>query len=500
MYKEIDVLMINPPFLQITSRIKSTYPYRYPPPGIFYVTASLLKANFKTEIYNPIYTDKTFGPKREGWPPITEEARAKFKEAYIDYPNSPIWKQIRDYLSQIKPKIVGISITSSCNYDSSTYVARIARELYPDVPIIVGGVHPTELPEQTLECPYFDVAVIGEGEITSVELVDALLNKKPLKDIKGIVFKENGKYIHTEPRPAIMNIDDIAPPLVDTVYDDFPRRSLTTARGCPYKCTFCSQSIIQYKGGKVRYHSPERVLSEIEYWYNKGISSFVIQDSTFTINKKHVSAICEGILEHNWKIDWAAQIRADKTDENILRLMKKAGCSYLWLGAESGSAPILKSIKKGVTPEQIVAASKIVNKVGIDLNIFLIAGFPGEKEENLRDTEHIAEIVSCNGLTPNILTPYLGCEIYDYAVENNLLRTKDWFFYISTFPYVMKKDLSEEVLLEHYNRMLKLSEKKRKKKIRQLFFRPKEAYRKFISRSKTSSLSYIFKKATEAWF
>ena len=213
----------------------------------------------------------------------------------------------------------------------------------------VGGTHPTLDPEGTLAGEEFDYAIRGEGELTFLELADNPEEEK----IKGLSFKKDNQIIHNESRPFIEDLNTLPYPcrdsfLNDTRYLDFGH--LITGRGCPFACAYCASQ--QLWGRTVRFRSVSNVISELEYLktnYNPSVIHFV--DDTFTLNKDRAKEICQQIINKRLGIKWVCDTRVDCLDEELVALIKSAGCIRVKIGAESGSNRILKAMQKGITTE-----------------------------------------------------------------------------------------------------------------------------------------------------
>src|SRR3990172_9064528 len=196
--EEVDILLINPPFFQTPA--DQSYSYYYPPLGLLYVGTVLKEKGYKVKIYNPVFEQKYITVNEPGYPPITPRERNEFKERFIGYPRSPEWVKMISDLSSIKPKLVGITMMTP-QYDLAVLMARCVKEQNPAIPVIVGGVHPSALPHETIANDEFDVVVYGEGEKTAEELMNVFMHgHAPLSSVNGILFKDDGKVIENPPR------------------------------------------------------------------------------------------------------------------------------------------------------------------------------------------------------------------------------------------------------------------------------------------------------------
>jgi radical SAM superfamily enzyme YgiQ (UPF0313 family) len=307
------------------------------------------------------------------------------------------WDDVRAEIKKEDPDIVGIGCLTLWR-NQTIKTARIAKEYNPNIKVVIGGPHATFYPEHMFKMAPVDVVVIGEGEMTIVELVEAFNKGKKLSEIKGIAFLQNGKIIRTETRPLIKSIDEIPFPS----YDDFnlrkynglnfpkklchlTRTAMITSRGCPFACHFCSTS--RYWGRFWRARSPKNVVDEIEWLYNEyDVRLIHFFDDIFTLNRDRVIEICKEILRRELDVLWQAETRVDCVDREMLIWMRKAGCREINYGIESGSAKILRNIDKRITPEQIRKALRMTHEADIRTIGYLIVGNPGEDKDTINET------------------------------------------------------------------------------------------------------------------
>jgi radical SAM superfamily enzyme YgiQ (UPF0313 family) len=369
---------------------------------------------------------------------MTPEGREAFKKKFIGYPDAPEWKKMREELGKVKPKVIGVTMATP-QYDVGLLMARLLREQNPGVPVVAGGVHPSALPEETLNNPEVDVVVYGEGEVTAVELMEAFVKgTRELASVDGIYYKKDGKALHTPPRALIADLDDLPFPMPDPVYAHHPRRAILTSRGCYFRCTFCAQSSIL--GHNVRFRSPENVVEEIEYWYNTGIRSFIIQDSTFTSKVDRAMAIMDLIRERGLKINWGFQTRVDLLPRELMQKAKDSGCDYIWIGVESGDPDILKAIRKGITMDQVRRAVEVIGEFDIETYLYFILGFTEDTFETMRATVEFARELDCYQTSFFMFTPFPGSEAFNDLARDDRLITRDYFYYFWLYPYLIERE------------------------------------------------------------
>jgi radical SAM superfamily enzyme YgiQ (UPF0313 family) len=277
----------------------------------------------------------------------------------------------------------------------------------------------------------FDVGVVGEGEMTLLELVRRVedkgsLAKVDLEQIKGLAFRQDGRIVMTPPRERIQDLDSLPhparhllPPLsayrpTPASYRKLPLAVMMTSRGCPYGCTFCDRGVF---GNLVRAHSPERVLDEIEELIQRyGAREIRFFDDTFTISRKRVVRICEMIIERKLRFPWTCLTRVNTVDRDLLQLMKEAGCWQVLYGLESGDPRMLKILNKGSSVEQNAQAVQWAFEVGLGVRGDFIIGTPGETMESLENTLAFTKRLKLDYAHFNKFVPFPGTELYERLV------------------------------------------------------------------------------------
>lgn len=327
-----------------------------------------------------------------------------------------------------QPDVLGLSATTFSISHAAAF-ASLAKERFPDMTVIIGGPHISAAPLETMErFPMFDVAVIGEGEETLVELLEAMDAASPFSGIPGIVFRYNGKPIATERRQFLTDLDQLPYPawdLLEGFPDNYlpapfkvrktPAASLVTSRGCPNHCIFCDRSVF---GSSCHTFSAEYVTGMIKHLVeNFGIREFSFEDDTFITFKQRLTAICRGIIELGVDVSWSCLGRVNGVDSETLALMKRAGCWQISFGIESGCQEILTTIHKNVTLGHIEKALSLCRDAGILSKGFFIVGHPGETHDTLSRTAEFALKLPLDDISVTMLTPFPGTEIYDRASE-----------------------------------------------------------------------------------
>jgi radical SAM superfamily enzyme YgiQ (UPF0313 family) len=294
------------------------------------------------------------------------------------------------------PDAVGISCLTAY-FSECAELSRLLKER--GVTTIIGGVHPTFLPFQTLRDSAADFVICGEGENALLQLVKSGFRSAGIAGVyrRGELEAEPESIVRGTPVAELDALpfpdwEQMAPASYPkaphgAIVERFPIGVVTTTRGCPYPCTFCASP--GFYDRRIRFRSPENVVDEIEYLVKRfGVREIHFEDDNLTIRREHVAAICRLIIERGLKISWACPngIRADKVDEPLIRLMKESGCYFFAFGIESANRQILDNIKKQESIETIRQAIEIADRVGISCQGFFIFGLPGETPETIEET------------------------------------------------------------------------------------------------------------------
>ncbi|MFZ4857324.1 MAG: B12-binding domain-containing radical SAM protein [Desulfuromonadaceae bacterium] len=324
--------------------------------------------------------------------------------------------------------ILCISSTTLAIGNSHAFALAAKRES-ASIITIVGGPHITAAPLETMErFPSFDIAVVGEGEATLVELLRALQAGSTLASIAGLIFREGGKLHDTGRRPFIADLDTLPFPAWDLLegfpahylpapfkVQKLPATTLVTSRGCPNTCIFCDRSVF---GSSCHVYSAEYVIRQIvELNRRYGIREFSFEDDTFITFKTRLKEICERLIELRLDISWTCLGRVSHVTADNLALMKKAGCWQISYGIECGSQEILTLINKRVTVAQIRQAVHLTSAAGIKSKGFFILGHPGETRGSMARTIDFALELPLNDISVCLMTPFPGTELYARAAE-----------------------------------------------------------------------------------
>jgi radical SAM superfamily enzyme YgiQ (UPF0313 family) len=344
--------------------------------------------------------------------------------------------------------------------------AAAIRGSLPDTVLMVGGCHPSPLPERTLEeFPAFDAVVVGEGEQAFVELLERLDEPDSWKEIPGLCVRRGGAIEKGPERPAIADLDSLAFPAFDLFNGNGGRAlyasrkaerllTLGTARGCPYRCLFCQNPM----GRRYRIRSVESVIEEIDHDIKAfNVQRLLITDETFTLSRRRTELLLEGMLGRGFgrKIAWSCITRADALDPALLRVMRAAGCDTVFLGVESGDDGILGGIEKRMSVEENAEAVRWAKEAGLFTHVNVILGLPGETGKTALKTVSAALRIDADACGFNILVPWPGSPVFEMA-EKGLgglrLLTSDW----SQFGVVGGGALELEGLPRHELELLQL--------------------------------------------
>jgi len=317
------------------------------------------------------------------------------------------WRDVEAVIGNTPADLFGLSCFTA-NRRGAGLVAALIRRTHPTAHITVGGPHVTPLPVETLRhWPEVDTVVVGEGELTFLDLIGRLEAGLEAKGIAGTAWREGGEAVVGEPRDRIDGLDSLAAPL-----DYFPTHVLITSRGCPGRCTFCGSRSMW--GSKVRFHSVDYVLRCIERAVREfGTRALAIKDDSFTVKRDRAIAICRGIRERELRVLWACDTRADMLDDELVREMRLAGCQRLSLGVESGCPRILKAMRKNVTPEQVLEATRLAKRYGLEVRYYMILGSRGETDDTVEQTMSLSREGSPTGTSYSPLGIYPGTEEFE---------------------------------------------------------------------------------------
>lgn len=391
------------------------------------------------------------------------------------------------------PDAVGITCLTAFYRE----VIDLSRKLKKkNVVVIIGGVHPTFLPLETLNDSNCDYVVMGEGEVALLKLIQNNINNS---GIIGVYSKED---IKLRKRPLgkaerIMHLDKLPFPDWEqinpnkypkaphgAIVKNFPVAPIMTTRGCPYSCTFCASP--RFYDRKVRFRSPENVIEEIKYLTNRfGIKEIHFEDDNLTIKPHHIEKICELIIENDIKISWACPngIRADKVDESLIKLMKKSGCYYFAYGIESADQQILNNIKKQEDIETVEKSINLAHEAGISCQGFFIFGLPGETKETIDKSICFAKKSKLDRAQFLILDVLPGSELWD-TLKGQFIP--NWGKKSYQEPEWLPKNITKEYLMRSQTRAFF-----------EFYFKSPMRFLKLALSIKFGQIKYLFKRLVD---
>jgi radical SAM superfamily enzyme YgiQ (UPF0313 family) len=403
-------------------------------------------------------------------------------------------QQLLERAKQIGPDLVVLYIEQiKINVD-----LEIAKRLKSslDLKVVFVGPFVTPLDREVMSLsPSVDFVIRGEFDYAVADLADAIGNGGNVKEIPGITCRDGGKICQGLPPDRLTDLDRLPIPAYDLIdFNNYtesvfiyqPAAAMATSRGCPYKCIYCwfPQTIYSHRWVA---QSPERMFEEVRYMVERfGVLEIKIDDDTFEIDRQRVVDFCELLIRNNVKVAWAPQCRPDLVDEELLRIMKRAGCIRILWGCESASQEVLDKMKKGFKVADIEKATRLSQKLGIEaLNCFML-GFPWDTEETIQETMEFAYKLNAEFTQFAIPTPLPGTEFYQLAKEQGYIQATEWDYFDGSHRAALSYPQLSHQALEFYS----------KKAYRDYYLRPRWLW--LISRRALRSrahLSHTFKLA-----
>jgi anaerobic magnesium-protoporphyrin IX monomethyl ester cyclase len=441
------ILFIDPPFQRFMGYHRFYYPL-----GLASMAAVLQEQGHIVKIYD---AEHSRDAQTLSW--------AQVAQKYDEYPKQlenalhPVWNELRTVLHEFDPDVIGISVLSP-KVKSASKVAGICKGFNKNIPIIAGADHPTIFPAESLSDPNIDMVVRGEGETTIVELVSHLAKGEGLETIPGISYKEKNEIKHNPARELITNLDGLPYPALEALigFDTYRPQdfgAIMASRGCPFSCTFCG--IFNVWTRKTRFRTPANVVAEIQRLHDHyGVNYFSFRDASFTLRPDLVKQVCEEIIRSGLVIQWECLTRPDLLDDDLLTLMKQAGCVTVRIGVESGSEEILRYMKKNTNLDVIRTAANLLNKYNFYWSAYFLFGSPLETKETIKQTLDFIKEINPPFVTLSIFDPIPGTEMYSELEHVGLISPGiDWSMesnqrFRSNYVYAMSADEFENSMKE----------------------------------------------------
>lgn len=368
-----------------------------PPLGIAYVAAVLEEAGYKVKIIDAIAQNLTSAEMREI---ILDEA----------------------------PEIVGVTAMIS-NVRGALEAAKLAKEC--NVTTVLGGPLMSLYPREVLSYDFIDYGIIGEGEYPMLELAKSIERGLLVDSIKGLAYKKDGSVM-VNGSYFVEDIDKLPLPSrhllpigkYSSIINQYPVTTMIASRGCPFKCGFCIKGPSDIKN---RVRSPKLVVDEMESILNNlKVKEIMFYDDTLTLRKSFITSMCNEILTRGLKIRWESPTRVDCVDQELLKLMRRAGCVRLRYGVESGDPAILKLMNKGTDLTKVEDVFRWTKKAGIETFAYFIIGYIYETAKTIMNTISLAIKLNPDFVMFTVATPYPCTPLFEMSVKEGLADRDYW--------------------------------------------------------------------------
>jgi anaerobic magnesium-protoporphyrin IX monomethyl ester cyclase len=399
-----------------------------PPLGLAYISAALRRAEIGVHVVDAV-----------GEAP---ERRAKYCKGYL------VGMRLDEIVARIPAEadIIGITVVFTHEWPMAVRLINLIRGRFPHAAIVLGGEHVTSMAEFCLLTSKADVAVLGEGEETAVELVRALRERRPLRGIAGICYRQGSEVEVNSRRERQEKIDDIATPdwesfslatyhkhrYVGGMYSSRVTVPILATRGCPYQCTYCSAPNMWLPRWIPR--DPVKVVDEIEgYVQRYGAGNFPFQDLTAIIQKSWIKTFCEELIRRNLNIQWQLPTgtRSEAIDAEVARLLKASGMTSMAYAPESGSDLTRRLIKKKMTASKLFDSIDAAADAGLNVAVWMVVGFPHDRPEHLAENLPFLDELARHGVTDIGIAFYMalpGTELFNSLYDAGRIKIDRKYF------------------------------------------------------------------------
>lgn len=403
---------------------------KYLPLGVYYIASYMMSKNYSIKV-------------------LDQEA--------MNFDETALCIEVLKFFAPDELCCIGISATTIAFYSALSIAGKL-KKLRPDCVLILGGVHVSSNTADALSFSVFDYGVIGEGEITTYELLECLYQNGNPQDVEGIAYRTaSGEIIKTKPRPLIKDLDSLPFPAYNLVEDlsvykprifehlEPPLITIISSRGCPSQCTFCDCSVF---GRTYRQRSAENVVEELKYLYDRyHFKSVHFFDDTFSLDKERIYRIFELLEKENIRFKWFCLSRINNVDYEYLKFIKEHGCCSIAFGVESGDPEILKKIKKGISLEKAEDVFRNCRKIGLPSEGLFIIGHPGDTIESINRTIRFACRSKLDQVMITLNTPFPGSPQYAEAEKYGSFAKTDWSRFSEHRPVFVPIGLTEQILM-----------------------------------------------------
>lgn len=332
---------------------------------------------------------------------------------------------LQERAQQYDPFLIGISVKTATANEGGR-VANLLAEIITDAVFIAGGPHVTLCaPRYFHDYPVFSFGIMGEGEVSFPTLAKVVYEEHSVAELQGVVWRRGDDVIVNDWAPP-NNLNDILPPNLDIIegfsWDGF-RYPILSSRGCPFQCIYCCVNKLT-GSNKWRCRSDKNVADELSFLVqNKGLTAFELWDDNFTLDIQRAKDFCSELIKRKLNLSWWCHngIRADRIDDELAQLMKKAGCTSIAFGMETGSPETFAAIQKGEPLSAVVNAVKTVKKAGIQAVGYFIIGLPGDTLESFVETVRFQRSLKLDHYVYGMLIPYPQTKVWDIVHDRGIL-------------------------------------------------------------------------------